>query len=194
MTLILFSVLSGHRLKRSASESQSLVIEPDIANARIEFDNGCVVNLLPVGGHFLRICAESFFSERRIYFSWLFKRKGSGRDWKLLEMLVHLISLILDKQLVPIYFDQPKIEESNAIKMEWKLFAQSILEDKPTVVPIEEGHLAFTCRAHQVMENLILHWMFLPESSESWKQNHTQIQTYHWCIAFYQCTVVMQCD
>jgi hypothetical protein len=52
-----------------------------------------------------------------------------------------------------IYFDNIKIEESNAIKMELELFIQSIMNDEPVAVSVEDGYLALQV-AHQVMEKL----------------------------------------
>ncbi len=52
-----------------------------------------------------------------------------------------------------IYFDNLKVEEGNAIKMELELFIQSVLKDEPTAVTAEEGLHALEV-AHQVMEKL----------------------------------------
>ena len=52
-----------------------------------------------------------------------------------------------------IYFDQPKVEESNAIKMELEQWIHAILEDEETPVTIEEGYQALVV-AHQIMDKI----------------------------------------
>ncbi|MBP6428763.1 MAG: gfo/Idh/MocA family oxidoreductase, partial [Bacteroidia bacterium] len=52
-----------------------------------------------------------------------------------------------------IYFDQPKVEESNAIKMELEQFIDAIQTDSTTVVTIDEGYQALVV-AHQIMDKI----------------------------------------
>jgi hypothetical protein len=52
-----------------------------------------------------------------------------------------------------IYFDNLKIEDGNAIRMELELFIRSVLEDEPTAVSSKDGANALRV-AHQVMEKL----------------------------------------
>lgn len=154
---IVLSVVRSPVKKISASGVAVISDTPDIANARIEFDNGCVANLTS-SRMSLKNMRKSRFFQRDAYISVDFLKKKT--EVVRLKNLVGdagpldiTIDLGQNKGSKIIYFDQPKIEESNAIKMELELFAQSILEDKPTVVPIEEGHLALHV-AHQVMEKL----------------------------------------
>jgi len=154
---IVLSVVRSPVKKISASGVAVISDTPDIANARIEFDNGCVANLT-ASRMSLKNMRKSRFFQRDAYISVDFLKKKTE--------VVRLKNLIGDagplditidlgnnKGSKIIYFDQPKVEDSNAIKMELELFSQSILEDKPTAVPIEEGHLALHV-AHQVMEKL----------------------------------------
>ena len=52
-----------------------------------------------------------------------------------------------------IYFDQPKIEESNAIKTELEQFIEAIENDTPTPVTMDEGLQALVV-AHQIMDKI----------------------------------------
>src|SRR5204863_6678252 len=52
-----------------------------------------------------------------------------------------------------IYFDQPKVDDTNAIKMELELFIQSVLHNTSTSISVEDGYHALHV-AHQVMEKL----------------------------------------
>jgi predicted dehydrogenase len=143
--------------KISASGVAVVSDTPDIANARIEFDNGCVANLT-ASRISLKSMRKSRFFQRDAYISVDFLKKKT--EVVRLKNLVGepgpldiTIDLGNNKGSKIIYFDQPKVEESNAIKMELEQFAESILEDKQTPVPIEEGFLALHV-AHQVMEKL----------------------------------------
>ncbi|HRH65777.1 MAG TPA: Gfo/Idh/MocA family oxidoreductase [Bacteroidia bacterium] len=154
---IVLSVVRSPVKKISASGVAVVSDTPDIANARIEFDNGCVANLT-ASRISLKNMRKSRFFQRDAYISIDFLKKKT--EVVRLKNLVGeagpldiTIDLGKNKGSKIIYFDQPKVEESNAIKMELELFARSILEDKPTSVPIEEGFLALHV-AHQVMEKL----------------------------------------
>lgn len=154
---IVLSVVRSPVKKISASGVAVVSDTPDIANARIEFDNGCVANLT-ASRISLKSMRKSRFFQRDAYISVDFLKKKT--EVVRLKNLVGepgpldiTIDLGNNKGSKIIYFDQPKVEESNAIKMELEQFAESILEDKQTPVPIEEGFLALHV-AHQVMEKL----------------------------------------
>lgn len=154
---IVLSVVRSPVKKISASGVAVVSDSPDIANARIEFDNGCVANLT-ASRISLKSMRKSRFFQRDAYISVDFLKKKT--EVVRLKNLVGepgpldiTIDLGNNKGSKIIYFDQPKVEESNAIKMELEQFAESILEDKQTPVPIEEGFLALHV-AHQVMEKL----------------------------------------
>jgi len=154
---IVLSVVRSPVKKISASGVAVVSDTPDIANARIEFDNGCVANLT-ASRISLKSMRKSRFFQRDAYISVDFLKKKT--EVVRLKNVVGepgpldiTIDLGNNKGSKIIYFDQPKVEESNAIKMELEQFAESILEDKQTPVPIEEGFLALHV-AHQVMEKL----------------------------------------
>ncbi len=52
-----------------------------------------------------------------------------------------------------IYFDQPAVNETNAIKMELEQFANAILNDQPITVTAEAGLQALIV-AHQIMDKI----------------------------------------
>ena len=95
----------------------------DIANARIEFENGCISNLTSS-----RISMKSMRKAR-------FFQKDSYVS----------IDLILknDSGLKKIItFDKPKVNEFNAILFELESFADSIIHNKPVVVTLSDGKRA----------------------------------------------------
>ena len=50
-----------------------------------------------------------------------------------------------------IYFENPRIEDSNAILEELEVFADAIENNDPIIVPLESGTRALKL-AHQIME------------------------------------------
>jgi predicted dehydrogenase len=64
-----------------------------------------------------------------------------------------IIDLGKDKGQKIIYFENPQVDESNAIKSELESFAKAILEDKQPVVSASDGLNALKV-AHKVLENL----------------------------------------
>src|SRR5205085_4094476 len=130
---------------------------PDIANARIEFDNGCVANLT-ASRISLKNMRKSRFFQRDAYISVDFLKKKT--EVVRLKNLVGesgpldiTIDLGSNKGTKLIYFDQPKIEDINAIKSELEQFIKAISEDHPTPVTVEEALQALIV-ANQVMDKI----------------------------------------
>jgi predicted dehydrogenase len=154
---IVLSVVKSPVKKISASGVAVVSDTPDIANARIEFDNGCVANLTS-SRISLKNMRKTRFFQRDAYISVDFlKKKTEVVRLKNLAGEAGPLDITIDlgngKGTKVIYFDNLKVEESNAIKMELELFIQSILNDTPTSVPAEDGYLALQV-AHQVMEKI----------------------------------------
>ncbi len=154
---IVLSVVRSPVKRISASGVAVVSDSPDIANARIEFDNGCVANLT-ASRISLKNMRKSRFFQRDAYISVDFLSKKT--EVVRLKTLVGepgpldiTVDLGNGKGSKQIYFDQPKIDEVNAIKMELELFAEAIINDSPIPVPIEDGYLALQV-AHQVVEKL----------------------------------------
>lgn len=129
---------------------------PDIANARIEFDNGCVANLT-ASRISLKSMRKSRFFQRDAYISVDFlEKKTEIVRLKNLSGEPGPLDITIDlgeKGSKIIYFDQPKIDETNAIKMELEQFIQAVLNDSVTPVTVEEGLNALIV-AHQIMDKI----------------------------------------
>ncbi len=154
---IVMSVVKSSVKKVSASGVAVVSDTPDIANARIEFDNGCVANLTS-SRISLKNMRKSRFFQRDAYISVDFlKKKTEIVRLKNLTGEPGPFDITIDlgqgKGTKQIYFDQPKIEETNAIKMELELFIHSVLHNTSTAVSVEDGYHALHV-AHQVMEKL----------------------------------------
>lgn len=154
---IVLSVVRSPVKRVSASGVAVVSDTPDIANARIEFDNGCVANLT-ASRISLKNMRKSRFFQRDAYISVDFlNKKTEVVRLKTLTGEPGPLDITVDlgpgKGTKQIYFDQPEIPEVNAIKMELELFAKAILDNTSVPVPIEDGYLALQV-AHQVVERL----------------------------------------
>ncbi|MDO5655403.1 MAG: Gfo/Idh/MocA family oxidoreductase [Flavobacteriaceae bacterium] len=116
---------------------------PDIANARIEFENGCVANVT-TSRISMKNMRKSRFFQRDAYISvdFLTKKSEIIRMEDATEENTDEFSMILEnaeKQKKKIYFENPDIQLNNAILDELNSFADSIKNDNPVIVPIEDG-------------------------------------------------------
>lgn len=154
--IVLSTVKSSVR-KINASGVAVVSDTPDIANARIEFDNGCVANLT-ASRISLKNMRKSRFFQRDAYISVDFLKKSS-EIIKIKEVYGEPdpISVIIDlgenKGRRQIYFETPKVDESNAIKTELQLFARSIVNNTTPPVTIQDGYDALNV-AYQVLDKL----------------------------------------
>jgi len=156
LDIVLSVVKSGVR-QVSASGVAVVSDSPDIANARIEFENGCVANLTSSRISMKNLRKSRFF-QRDAYIAVDFlKKKSEIIRLKNLTGEPGPLDVTIDlgkgKGSKVIYFDTPKVEETNAIKMELEFFASSILHDTPVAVPIDDGYRALRL-AHQVVEKM----------------------------------------
>ena len=118
---------------------------PDIANARIEFNNGCVCNLT-ASRMSLKNMRKSRIFQKNAYISIDFLEKNTEiikiRNIKPSEQIDPL-AIVIDqgkgKRKKQIYFENPEIEENNAIKDEFISFANAINEDIEPEVSITDG-------------------------------------------------------
>lgn len=128
---------------------------PDITNARIEFENGCVANLT-ASRISMKNMRKSRFFQKDAYISVDFLEKKSE--------LLHMeevdgegspYDVILDlgegKKNKKIIFEKPDVAEVNAIKEELINFYDSITNDKTPIVSIEDGMEALKV-AIQIMD------------------------------------------
>ena len=127
---------------------------PDIANVRIEFDNGCVANL-----------TSSRISMKKMRKMRLFQKDAYiGIDF--LEKKTEVIKLNTPEDKDVFTFDietnngkktiavaNPHVQEVNAIKMELEEFKNAILTNTETAVPGLDGFRAMEV-AHQILEKI----------------------------------------
>lgn len=127
---------------------------PDIANVRIEFDNGCVANL-----------TSSRISIKKMRKIRLFQKDAYiGIDFLDKKTEVIRINQEGDKNdfsfdietnhgMKTIGISNPPVKEVNAIKMELEAFRDAIINNTETPVTINDGFAAMEV-AHQILEKI----------------------------------------
>ncbi len=151
---IILSLVKSDVKNISASGVAVMTETPDIANVRIEFNNGCVANL-----------TSSRISMKKMRKMRLFQKDAYlGIDF--LEKKTEIIKLKQPDDTNVFSFDietpngkktiaiaTPSIQPQNAIKLELESFVDAILHNKPTVVSEIDGFLAMEV-AHKILEKI----------------------------------------
>lgn len=151
---IILSIVKSDIKNISASGVAVLTDTPDIANVRIEFNNGCVANL-----------TSSRISMKKMRKIRLFQKDAYiGIDF--LEKNTEIIKLKKPEDADTFSFDiethqgtktisieNPVIEDGNAIKAELSSFVHAIIHNETPVVSEIDGFLAMEV-AHQILEKI----------------------------------------
>ncbi len=139
---IILSVVNSKVKNVSASGVSVISDTPDIANARIEFENGCVANLT-ASRISLKNMRKTRFFQKDAYISVDFlekkcevvKMKDAPQSPGDFDMILQNAEGI-KKQ---IYFDNPQIANNNAILDELETFAHAINTNTTPIVTLHDG-------------------------------------------------------
>lgn len=150
----ILSVVQSKVKNISASGVSVISDSPDIANARIEFENGCVANVTSS-----RISMKSMRKAR-------FFQKDAYISVDYLDKICEVVKM-KDAPEVPgdfdmilqnaegikkqIYYDNPEVEQNNAILDELETFADAINNNTTPIVTLEDGTEALRV-AHQIID------------------------------------------
>ncbi|HRB70362.1 Gfo/Idh/MocA family oxidoreductase [Flavobacterium sp. WV_118_3] len=150
----ILSVVQSKVKNISASGVSVISDSPDIANARIEFENGCVANVTSS-----RISMKSMRKAR-------FFQKDAYISVDYLDKICEVVKM-KDAPEVPgdfdmilqnaegvkkqIYYDNPSVEQNNAILDELETFADAINNNTTPIVTLEDGTEALRV-AHQIID------------------------------------------
>ncbi len=151
---IILSIVKSEVKTISASGVAVMTDTPDIANVRIEFNNGCVANM-----------TSSRISMKKMRKMRLFQKDAYiGMDF--LAKKTEIIKLKTPQDIDVFSFDletpngirtiaiaNPQVEEVNAIKMELEKFKDSIVLNIPVVVSEVDGLRAMDV-AHQILQKI----------------------------------------
>lgn len=131
---------------------------PDIANARIEFENGCVANLTASRISLKKMRKARFF-QKDAYISVDFLDKKCEvvkmKDAPKVEDDFAMVLTNAEGKKKQIYFENPTITANNAILDELEAFAQAINNNTQPVVTLEEGTAALEV-ALEIIKNFKL--------------------------------------
>jgi|TARA_B110000908_G_scaffold42242_1_gene51360 predicted dehydrogenase len=139
---IILSVVHS-KVKNVHGSGISVISEtPDIANARIEFENGCVANLT-ASRISMKNMRKSRFFQKDAYISLDFLEKVAEvvRMKDVPENPDDFAMILQNAEGVKkqIYFDNPEVEGNNAILDELESFADSIQKDTTPIVSLYQG-------------------------------------------------------
>jgi predicted dehydrogenase len=155
---IVLSVVKSEVKKISASGVAIVSDTPDIANARIEFDNGCVANLT-ASRISMKNMRKSRFFQRDAYVAVDFLEK----DIEIVRMKDVAkdpddpFAIVIDpgngKSKKELMLDKPEIIPNNAIMIELERFAEAIENNITPPVTIYDGYKALDV-AYQVLDRI----------------------------------------
>jgi predicted dehydrogenase len=151
---IILSLVKSEVKQISASGVAVMTDTPDIANVRIEFNNGCVANL-----------TSSRISMKKMRKMRLFQKDAYiGIDF--LNKKSEIIKLKSPQDIDAFSFDldtlhgkktiavvNPQVPEVNAIKRELESFRDAIVNNTPTLVSEVDGYRAMDV-AHQILQKI----------------------------------------
>lgn len=151
---VILSVVKSPVKHINASGVSVISDTPDIANARIEFENGCVANLT-ASRISLKNMRKSRFFQKDAYISVDFlekkcevvKMKDAPEQPGDFDMILQNAEGV-KKQ---IYFANPEVELNNAILDELETFADAINHNTTPIVTLEHGTEALRV-AHQIID------------------------------------------
>ncbi|WP_196888803.1 Gfo/Idh/MocA family protein [Aureivirga sp. CE67] len=150
---IILSVVKSKVKSINASGVSVISETPDIANARIEFENGCVANLTS-SRISMKNMRKSRFFQKDAYISVDFlEKKSEVVKMKDAPESPDEFAMILQNAegvKKQIYFENPKIHPNNAILDELETFADAINNDTDPIVTLENGTDALKV-AHQII-------------------------------------------
>ncbi|MBC6490128.1 Gfo/Idh/MocA family protein [Flavihumibacter stibioxidans] len=151
---IILSMVKSEVKNISSSGVSVMTDTPDIANVRIEFNNGCVANL-----------TSSRISMKKMRKMRIFQKDAYvGIDFLNKKTEVIRLKGEADENVFEFDIDTPKgkktiavanpvVPEVNAIKMELEVFRDAILNNTPTLVSEVDGLRAMDV-AHQILQKI----------------------------------------
>lgn len=149
------SVVQSPVVSVNASGVSVISETPDIANARIQFENGCVANLT-ASRISLKNMRKARFFQKDAYISVDFLEKKSEvvkmKDAPEIPGDFDMILQNAEGVKKQIYFDNPKVEPNNAIQDELESFANAINTNTTPTVTLQQATDALRV-AYTIIDN-----------------------------------------
>lgn len=154
---IILNVVNAGVKKISASGVSVVSDTPDIGNARVEFNNGCVANLTASRISMKNMRKTRFFQhEGYIAVDFLSKEAQIIRMKDVIagpDPMAMVIDLGAEKNQKQIWVEKPEIKSINAIQTELETFYDSIVNNTEPLVTIQDGYASLEL-AYQIMEKI----------------------------------------
>jgi predicted dehydrogenase len=140
---LILAVTKANVRRVSANGASVLTSHIDIANARIELDNGCVANLTAS-----RVGTDSMRKMR-------FYQKDACYVSDFLNKTAHSYELIRENEENEITKKSIAVPDNNALKQELTSFGEAVLHQTEPTVSLEDGHKALVV-AEMIAEKIRL--------------------------------------
>jgi predicted dehydrogenase len=151
---IVLSLVKSDVKSISASGVGVMTETPDIANVRIEFNNGCVANLTSSRISMKKMRKVRLFQkDAYIGIDFLNKKSEVIRLKQPGDSNVFAFDIETPTGKKTISVSNPNIPEVNAIKLELEEFRNSILNNTRPIVSVHDGYMAMDV-AHQILEKI----------------------------------------
>ena len=153
---IILKVVKSKVKKINASGVSIISTTPDIANARLEFENGCIANLTSSRISLKKMRKTRIFQEDA-YISINFLEKDfqvvkiRGKEPNDSDSSIIIKNNIGEEKVI--FFEKPEIVEINSIESELNDFFGSIDSDSESKVPLRDGLLALEV-AEEIMRQI----------------------------------------
>ena len=128
---------------------------PDIANVRMEFNNGCVANLTSSRISMKKMRKMRIFQKDAYIGVDFLNKKSEIISLNNSDVETEGFSFEIETRtgIKSILVRNPDVPDVNAIRMELEKFTESILQNKPTLVSELDGYRAMDV-AHQILQKI----------------------------------------
>ena len=151
---IILKLVNSNVKTMSANGVSVMSDTPDIANVRIEFDNGCVANLTSSRISMKKMRKMRLFQKNAYITIDFLEKKTEITKLKTTEdKNAFTFDVETNSGKKTIAFYSPKIEDNNAIKVELESFRDAIINNTTTIVSDIDGYRAMEV-AHQILEKI----------------------------------------
>src|SRR6478752_3989795 len=151
---IILSIVKSGVKNISASGVAVMTDTPDIANVRIEFDNGCVANLTSSRISMKKMRKMRLFQkDAYIGIDFLNKKTEIIRQKEERDVNVFAFDIETPKGKKTLAIANPTVPEVNAIKKELEEFSSAIINNTKTIVSEIDGLMAMDV-AHQILKKI----------------------------------------
>lgn len=151
---IILKLVNSNVKTMSANGVSVMSDTPDIANVRIEFDNGCVANLTSSRISMKKMRKMRLFQKNAYISIDFLEKKTEITKLKTAEdKNAFTFDVETNNGKKTIAFYSPAIKDTNAIKLELESFRDAIINNTNTIVSEVDGFRAMEV-AHQILEKI----------------------------------------